>query len=249
MPADYQILADVYDTLGMGEFARTMTPRLLDFAQRGGWLGRQIIDLGCGTGVGLHWLAKHSYITTGVDNSPEMLRLAKANFLADQLPGTWLEQDMRELNRPSSADMVMALNVFNEFNNIQELQTIFEKVHATLKAGKWFIFDVYTVEGLFSLAQADRIEVNTDELTILTQNQFDHDLRVQTRNFLIFRSTENGWQRQNATRTLWASPVPAVRGLLQRAGFNVLHLLTTDFNRYEPGKPGTNRVIIMAQKR
>lgn len=249
MPADYPVLAGVYDRIGMAEFARTMTPRLLDFAQRNGWLGRQITDLGCGTGAGLLWLAQKTYITTGIDNSPDMLQLAKQTFAAQNVPCTWLEQDIREMNRPDSADMVTALNVLPELESTREYEAVFKNVHAMLRPERWFIFDMFTIEGLVALSQGDRIEVDSDDLMIFSQNQYDYDLRMHTRRYTIFRREDGGWQRQEASRTIWAYPVGATRALVERCGYKVLHVLNPDFSRYERGKSGTTRVIIMAQKR
>lgn len=249
MPADYRLLAGIYDALGMGDFGRMMGQRAVDFALRNGWLGRQITEVGCGTGAALLWVARHHYITTGIDSSPEMLALAQQVFAGENLGGTWLEQDIRELNRPATADLVLAIDVLPELESTRDYEAVFKSVHTMLKPEKWFICDMYTIEGLVALNTPDRLEVNTADLTIFTHNQYDFERQMLTRSYLTFRRAAAGWQRQEIPRVLRGYPVQAVTALLQRSGFQVLYVLNPDMTRYETGKTGTTRVIIMAQKR
>ena len=73
MPADYATLAPLYDKLKMAQFAEVYTPQLINYAHQHDWLGRQIIEIGCGTGASVRWLGTHGYNITGVDVSAEML--------------------------------------------------------------------------------------------------------------------------------------------------------------------------------
>ena len=91
MTRDYAVLAPHYQRIGLAEFATKITPKLVNYAQQKGWMGRRILDLGCGTGTSLLWLAGHGYSTTGVDNSPEMLRQARQVMEAGSLHSTLVE--------------------------------------------------------------------------------------------------------------------------------------------------------------
>lgn len=249
MPADYSILAPIYDSLGMGNFASVMVQRWVDFAQRNGWVGRQITDIGCGTGAGLEWLARHQKFVTGIDNSAEMLTIARQNHQQIASSFQWMQQDIRSLSSSSSTDMVMAVDVLHEMESTKELEAVFKGVHALLRPERWFIFDLYTIEGLVKLTEQDALVHDTTELSVFQQSQYDYDRQVLSRRYLIFRKEGAAWQKQEATRVLRSYPVQALTALVQRSGFNVLHVLNPDLSRYEPGKPNTLRVIIMAEKR
>ena len=80
MSDDYAALAPIYDPLGMATFAETLTPRLIDFAQSHDWTGRRAVDLGCGTGASVRWLANRGYNITGIDISPSMLNVAQESI-------------------------------------------------------------------------------------------------------------------------------------------------------------------------
>jgi len=249
MPGDYQILASIHKQIGIGGFARQMTGHLIDYAQRNNWMGRQIVDLGCGTGESLLWLTKHHYIVTGVDKSTEMLTIAR-NYLAENNANVSLTQgDLRNVSNISGQDMVLAINVLSELDNIRELERAFMHIHSMLRDERWLVFDMYTIEGLVTRNQAGyNLEHDDDALTIFAANRFDYEKSIQYRDYIIFQKDNNGWQRVEAGRSLRAYPIQALTALVQRSGFNVQHVLNTDLNPHKPGN-STPRVIIFASKK
>ena len=198
MAGDYHILASIYDEIAMGTFAQSMTPRLVNYALRNDWTGRRILVLGVGGGHGVDWLAEHNYIVTGIDKSPEMLQRATDYLKRMGTSYTPIEQDIRELDGEGNMDMVLALDVINEMDGIREIETVFKNAHKTLRDGKLFVFDFYTIEGLATrlVADGDSIAYDRDNLTIVTQDNYDYERQVHTRRYIIFREQGDGWQRQ-----------------------------------------------------
>jgi SAM-dependent methyltransferase len=247
MPGDYSILANIHDEIHLGAFAQHMTSRLVDYAQRNQWMGRQIVDLGCGTGISLHWLSQHGYIVTGVDESPEMLQIAQAKLQG--LNVRLLESSIRNVDNIKDVDMALCLDTLHELNNLRDLEEVFQHVHAMLKQEKLFIFDIYTIEGLAQRhQQGDALEYNNNDLTIFTRNNFDYERQVQRREYIIFHRDGEIWHKQDTFRVLRAYPIQGITALVKRSGFEVLHVLNADLSIHNPGDH-TSRVIIMAQKR
>lgn len=247
MPGDYRILANIHDEIHLGTFSQHMTPRLIDFAQRDHWMGRQIVDLGCGAGISLRWLSQHGYIVTGIDQSPEMLRLAEKNL--EGMNVRLIENSIREVNNVSGVDLALCLDTLHELNSLNDLQEVFQHVQTMLKPEKTFIFDIYTIEGLVERQQqGDAFEHNSDSLTIFTRNLFDYERQIQRREYLVFQRNGDAWMKYDTFRVLRAYPIQAVTALVQRSGFEVLHVLNTDLSPHHPGDH-TSRVIILAQKR
>lgn len=246
MPGDYRILANIHNELQMGEYAKRMTGRLLDYAQRNGWMGRQITDLGCGTGESLLWLSQHHYIVSGIDESVEMLKIAQQN-LGETVQLT--QGDFRTIDSINDKDMILALNVMSELNNIRELEQAFKHIHGMLRSGKWFVFDIYSIEGLYKRNE-DGYHLEHDEngLTIFVTNEFEYEKSIQTRNYTIFRQEGDHWQRREAHITLRAYPIQGITALVQRSGFTVKHVLNVDMSDHTPGD-STSRVIVFAEKR
>lgn len=248
MADDYQILAGIHAEIHMGDFARSMTGRLIDYAQRNDWMGRKITDIGCGTGETLKWLAQHGYIVTGVDKSSEMLKIAKASLDEQGINANLTEADFRAVDTIVDQDMLIALNMLNELRSIRELEQAFKHIQGMLKQGRLFVFDIYTIEGLVERNQNGyTLEQDEDGLTIFVKNNFNYEKSIQERHYTIFRQQSSGWQRHEATRQLRAYPTQAVIGLVKRAGFDVKHVLNMNMVEYTPSDR-TPRIIVFAEK-
>jgi len=251
MAANYDVLAPIYDQTGMNSFGANMTQRALDFAQRNGWMGRRILDLGCGTGASLQYLSKHGYILTAVDQSAAMLDIAKTRIDTSRHQIRWLEQDIRTLTDIQDIDLVIAFNVLNELDGLQELDQCFKSVQSALKSGQMFIFDMYTLQGLIERSQdADGIFFdNEKDLFIIQRDTFDYEKLMQQRDYIIFRQQGESWQREETSRILRSYSVKAIATQLTRSGMNILHVLKLDFKPYGPETKNVNRVLFIAQKR
>ncbi len=251
MPGDYGVLAPIYDRLGFSDFARSVTPSLLNYAQQNGWLGRRILDLGCGTGASLRWFAEHGYMVAGVDNAPEMILVARAALEQTGINSMWVEQDIRALTGViDPVHLVISLGVMNELEGLRDLEVTFNNIHKVLADEKMLIFDLYTIEGLSQRsADENSITYDSEDLTVICDNSYDFDRQIHTRHYTIFQRTDTNWIRADALRVLRAYPVQAIAGLLKRCNFDVKAVLNQSLQRYEPNKMGTHRVIFVAEKR
>lgn len=251
VPGDYAVLAPIYDDIGMSEFARRMTPMVMDYALHTDWLGRRIYVLGCGTGTSVEYLSQYSYAITGIDNSSDMLDIARRKLSDTGANVKWQQQDIRELNGQTAlADLVLALNVMNELNSLRDLETVFTGVHHLLDSEKLFVFDLHTVQGLTEdgLSGDSIIHDDPNRLTVFASNDYDYERQMSTCRYIIFKREDEHWARSEAQRILRTFPVQAVASLLQRCGFTVNRILQLNFDTYEPGISTASRVVFIAQK-
>lgn len=250
MPQKYDSLAPIYDVIGMNQFAANITPRLLDYSQQTDWLGRQIMDLGCGTGASLAWLAERGYVVAGVDHSPIMLQETRARLNAGDLSADLFEADIRQpINNLIEMDMVLALNILNELGSLREIGEVFANANALLAPQKRFIFDLYTIQGLTEHGiQGDTLTHQSDDLVMFTTNTYDYERQINHKAHTIFIQEGEHWTRTHATQTLRTFPVQAIAALLQRNAFHNIRVLDLAFKTYEPGVSNAQRVLFIAEK-
>jgi SAM-dependent methyltransferase len=251
VPADYSVLAPIYNSIGMARFAEIITPRLIEYAQQRDWLGRRILDLGCGTGASFQWLSRYGYMMTGVDNSPQMLDVARQSLDNAGISLKWQQKDIRELDESvGTVDMALALDVLNEMDALRDLEAVFKGAHRALGSNKLFIFDMYTIEGLTQAGLSSDSMVHDDQssLAVFIHNEYDYERQMQTRRYSIFQREGEAWRRDEASRILRAFPVQAVATLLQRSGFSIMAVLNPSFETFEPGVSRAPRVIFIAEK-
>ena len=93
---------------------------------------RTILDLGCGTGKHDLILQKEGYKITGVDNSKEMLKIAKANLKNADI--NYIEGDIRNINLNKKFDVIISLfHVFSYLTSNEDLDSAFSTVQKHLK--------------------------------------------------------------------------------------------------------------------
>jgi SAM-dependent methyltransferase len=248
MSDDYAALAPIYDQLGMSQFAETMTPELIVYAQTHDWVGRRAVDLGCGTGASARWLATHGYNTTGIDLSPAMLDAAARSIDREGLGLNWQQGDIRALDDLHHVDVALALDTLNDLNSLRDLEAVFSGVFRMLDHSKLFIFDLHTIEGLAQHHQTSRMAHDSDDLVIFEERVFDFDRQALSSRFAVFERTGDHWRGWRAAQVKRGFPVSVVSALLGRAGFGIMALLNVRLQAFDPASMRTERVIVCALK-
>jgi SAM-dependent methyltransferase len=249
MPGDYSTLAPIYDTIGLNSYVAGMTPRIMDYAQSRDWAGRRIMVLGCGTGTAVEYLNRYTYTVQGLDNSPDMLEVARNKSNAAGTGIRWIQADMREAVNFSTTDLVLALNCLNDVNSLRDLEIIFGNVKQTLEAGKLFIFDLITVKGLIQTTESNiqLVYDNPRSLTVVASSDYDFERHTLTQSYRIFQRSGESWGRKDAREVLRGFPIQAVATLLQRSGLQLKTLLTQDMTPYEAATSDARRVIFVVE--
>jgi ubiquinone/menaquinone biosynthesis C-methylase UbiE len=250
MPADYALLAPIYDKAGLSEATTTFIQDLFSYAQTAqDWVGRRALDMGTGTGAAAIWLAQRGLNVTGVDQSVEMLGQAQRTRDSSGLGLTWRQADIRGLDLSfDGTDLVVALDVVNDLNSLRDLEAMFTTAFRVLEPGKLLMFDMVTIEGLAAESRVSG-EVHSDEdLLVFATREFDYDRQSSLTNYVIFTRQQTYWMRQDATETRRGFPVQAVAALLARAGFTLSALTHPNFEAYDPTTSRGERVIFFARK-
>jgi 2-polyprenyl-3-methyl-5-hydroxy-6-metoxy-1,4-benzoquinol methylase len=108
----------------------------------------RILDLGCGYGPLLHELRRAGYTNiTGVDASPEQVKMAKALGLDCVNQGD-LSANLAEAP-VGSLDVISAIDVLEHFSK-DEIIELLDKIYSALKPGGVFILHVPNGEAIFA---------------------------------------------------------------------------------------------------
>jgi len=248
----YAVMAPIYDQIGMADLARTMTPDLLTYAQRHDWAGRRILDLGTGTGASAQWFAEHHYNVVALDQSPTILSQAH-QALSDHMGYVRLiEADARHLKDRSDLDvldMVFALGLLPELNNLREIETLFKGVHHHLGDNRYFIFDVPTIRGLTELGTSEDTLIHDEsDLVVFRQSAYDFERQACTLHFYAFKGLTDVWMREEARLTSRAYPVQAIATLAKRQGFEIVTVADEDLQPYNLDDTHANRIFFVLRK-
>ena len=211
----------------------------------------KLIDLACGEGSFALEMANKGWEVTGVDQSEEMLRLARRRASDSACQVSFSQQDMREFSLATPADLVTCwFDSLNYLLRIEDVQSDFSRVHQALKPGGWFIFDMNTIYGLAVDWQKQKcyVEQETEDLLELHQTNYDFEKRMATLRITWFIRNDLDWQKFEEIHFERAYSVEKIKNALIGAGFS-FEASFGSLKNLTPIKQDSTRMWIFAQKK
>ncbi|MCC8050209.1 MAG: class I SAM-dependent methyltransferase [Clostridiales bacterium] len=217
-----------------------------------------VLELGCGTGAMTQRLARLGYDMIGVDNSIDMLEIAREkqpdiqNDLSDaDMPDIlYLLQDMREFELYGTVRAVVSVcDSMNYITEEDDLLQVFRLVNNYLDPGGIFIFDLNTEYKYRELLSDNVFAENRDEGSFIWENWYEeetgineYDLTLYIRNHL----SDECYERYEETHIQRAWTIDCVCNLLAQAGLH-LEAVYDAFTEDEP-RPESERVYFVARE-
>jgi SAM-dependent methyltransferase len=211
-------LAYVHD-VGFGAFARNAAPGIVKLLRASGIRDGMVVDLGCGSGILAAELLRAGYDVAGVDMSAAMLRMARS-----RAPGAkFLKASLLDYEIPA-CDAVTAIGevvcyALDARVSRRPLEAVLRRVHAALRPGGMFVFDV-AEPGRGSDSAKERYWLK-DDWAMLRKASEDEKRRTLTREITVFRRVGGAYRRTDEVHRLRLYPREEVRSVLEQVGFEV----------------------------
>jgi SAM-dependent methyltransferase len=221
----YRRYAEAYARTGQSRFSLQLIPWVLGVFRRSGSHPQTLVDVACGTGEFAIAMARRGVRVTGVDQSPEMLAIARRSAEVSGVSVTFLEQDMRTLRLPDPVDAATCLyDSLNYIVDPGELASTMGAIAAALGPGAVFCFDMTTLRGLATRwGTRSWIVQDTGDTFEADQSEFDYDTGIATLRVNAFlRRQGHLFERIEEVHRERGYPVPAIESALAGAGFEVL---------------------------
>jgi SAM-dependent methyltransferase len=247
----YETLPLIYDEAGFSDFAKKYVPDFIQYLQEQGWIGRRVLDLGCGTGVSIEALSERRMSVTGVDASQEMIARATARVTALGYDAQLIRENLQNyIPLEKGFDLILCLNVLNHISSVRDLEKVFQRANWGLETGKVFLFDLHTIRGLSeSIGNKTEIYHDSNDLFVVIDNQFDYETSSLWQYYkFFFRQPGGDFIRSEEDHILRGYPYRAVVGMLQRSGFQLQHAINLYFQPFDITTDTTGRVVIIAEK-
>lgn len=243
----YSSFAQVYDlfmdNVPYGDWCRYIMGLLEEYGIKDGL----VLDLGCGTGKMTRLLAAAGYDMIGVDNSEEMLEIARM-YDTESSEILYLLQDMREFELFGTVRAVVSIcDSINYLPKEDDLLTVFRLVLNYLDPKGIFIFDLNTVYKYKDMLGETTIAENRDEGSFIWENYFDEETGINEYDLTLFIKEENGlYRRFEETHYQKVYGLETVKRLLREAGMEFVAAYDA-FSR-EAVKKDSERIYIIARE-
>lgn len=230
-----------------------------------------VLDLGCGTGKMTRLLAAAGYDMIGVDNSEEMLEIAReAEYSetecnawdeAERMPAAeeqrgaavrkpilYLLQDMREFELYGTVRAVVSIcDSMNYILEEDDLREVFRLVNNYLDPKGIFIFDLNTVYKYEELLGETTIAENREEGSFIWDNYYDKESGINEYDLTLFIQEKNElYRKYEEIHYQRAYALSAVEQLLKEAGMEFV--AAYDAFSKEPVKPDSERIYVIARE-
>ncbi len=211
---------------------------------------RKILDLACGEGTFAVAMAEKGLQVTGVDLSPDMLKIARQRAAAEGVRTSFIQQDMRSLRLRGKFDLVTCwFDSLNYLLEIDDLASTFVGVSRVLNDKGVFIFDVNTIRGLAVewVKQPCYVHVNSRDSFLASIPQYDAATKVASLHLTGFARDNGRWIRMDEVHKERGYALKEIRQCLRKAGLRELACWAS-LDKMDKPKRSTERVWFVARK-
>jgi 2-polyprenyl-3-methyl-5-hydroxy-6-metoxy-1,4-benzoquinol methylase len=211
----------------------------------------KILDLGCGPGLYTSRLARYGHTCTGIDYSPASIAYAREHAVAEQLPCTYIQKDIREADYGKSFDLVML--IFGEFNvfNPSDARKILARAAGALKPGACLLLEAFNFSAVKQMVaqgtswySAQSGLFSDRPHLCLIENFWDAELHVATERYFIIDADSGSVNQQAASTQAYTND--EYHKLLEEAGFTEVLFNPSLSMKEEQGQ--SDFMAIMARK-
>ena len=143
-PSHYDFAAAHYD--GFNEKNSKPINQLIDRILKK-YGTKSVLDLTCGTGSQVFWLAKRGYEVVGADINSKMLAVAKCKARETKLPVKLLLGDIRNLEVGKFDAVVSIFNAVGHLTKV-DFEKAIRNIRNNLKIGGLYVFDIFNLNYL-----------------------------------------------------------------------------------------------------
>ena len=246
----YESFTRVYDELMDNVPYEEWAEFYVDLLKKNGIADGLVCDLGCGTGNMTELLAKAGYDMIGIDNSEEMLLLAreKAASAAAENEILYLLQDMREFELYGTVRACVSVcDCVNYVLDEEELTEVFRLVNNYLDPKGIFVFDFNTTYKYKEVIGDTVIAENREECSFIWENYYDGEEQINEYDLTIFvRRDDEAYEKFTETHLQRGYTLEQMKDMLAQAGLVFAQAL--DMDTMEAPTGTSERICIVARE-
>ena len=247
-PSHYNKEADSYDAFNENN-SKPLNQLIESILKKHGV--RTVLDLTCGTGSQVFWLAERGFEVTGSDLSSSMLKIAKKKAKEEKLRLKFLKGDMR-LTKVGEFDAV--ITIFNAVGHLTKLdfEAALRNIYRNLKDGGLYIFDIFNLDYLQDGNNITKLTIDWQKIVEDTKYREIQYSTISKEGVLTSYDTyyeQKGNDQPKMSRksmTLQVYSAKELKEMLQKNGFKVIDQCSIDGTKHIENK--SERILTIAQK-
>ena len=246
----YTSFAAVYDTfmdnIPYEEWKSYLEELLKEYGVQDGL----VLDLGCGTGTMTELLAADGYDMIGVDNSEEMLEIAREKQIKSGHEILYLLQDMREFELYGTVRAVVSVcDCVNYVTEEEDLAEVFRLVNNYLDPDGVFLFDFNTKYKYQEILGDQVIAEDREACSFIWDNFYYEEEKINEYDLTLFiqeDGSEDLYRRYQETHYQRGYTLEEMKELVERSG--LVFEAAYDAVTHEEPTEKSERIYIVARE-
>ncbi len=241
----YENFARVYDELMDNVPYEEWSEFIIKILQEKEITDGLVLELGCGTGKLMTLLGHAGYDMIGVDNSVDMLQIAREKTLGDFL---YLLQDMREFELYGTVRAVVSVcDSINYVTEKEELREVFRLVNNYLDPEGLFVFDFNTEYKYREMIGETVIAEDREDVSFIWFNEYDEESHLNDIDLKVFVQEEgNIYRKFQEEHVQRGYTLEEIKELLEESG--LVFLQAYDEYTAQTPQPDSGRILVVAQE-
>ena len=244
----YEGFANVYEHMMNNIPYDAWFETLKGYLEKNGITEGTICELGCGTGIMTEKFAEAGFSMIGVDQSVDMLALAKQKQEESGSEILYLNQNMEELELNEPVDAVISVcDSVNYLLQEDTMKSLFTRVKKYLKAGGYFIFDLKTVYCYRNLIGNQTWVEQDEDVSYIWENYFYDDQDINEYMLTIFKKQPDSelYERIEEAHYQRAYGVEHLKEMLADSGLTMVECF--DENMKKQPSESSERIYVVAK--
>lgn len=241
----YETFAKVYDSI----MDDSLYDKWTDFSLRHFPKDKKkLLELACGTGIQSVYFKKAGFDVTGLDLSPEMIKLARKRALEEGEPLNFLVGNMLDLSGLETYDLVTCYSdSICYMEDEVAVGDVFSQVYQHLNQGGVFIFDVHSIHQIDDVFPNYSYHENAEDFAFVWDSYKGDDPHSIVHELSFFVKEESGlFSRYDEIHEERTYELLTFDILLEEAGFRDVAVYA-DFEDKEPSV-SSKRWFFVAKK-
>lgn len=241
----YTSFAKVYDLFMDNVPYEEWCEYLVSLFKENGIENGLVLDLGCGTGKLTRLMEKKGYDMIGLDNSFEMLDIAREQVSKNIL---YLMQDMREFELYGTVRAIYsACDSLNYILEEEELLEVFKLVNNYLDPNGLFVFDINSSFKYHELLAENTFAETREEGSFIWENYFDEEEGINEYDLTLYIEGEDGrFARFQEVHYQKCYELSTIKKLIEAAGLQFV--AAYDAYTKNPVEEDSEKITVVARE-
>lgn len=241
----YENFARVYDELMDNVPYEEWAEFIVSILNKNGITEGLVLELGCGTGKLMTLLGNAGFDMIGVDNSVDMLQIAREKTSPEFL---YLLQDMREFELYGTVKAVVSIcDSINYVTDREDLKEVFRLVNNYLDPEGLFIFDFNTIYKYKNVIGETVIAEDRDDVSFIWFNEYDEESHLNDIDLKVFVQEEEDIYRKFQEEHIQRGySLEEIKQIVEESG--LVFLRAYDEYSNQEVRPDSERIVVVARE-